>query len=239
MTKLSIILPCYNEGATLHQLIEDYRKVFCNFEGMELIFVNNGSTDDTQNRLISEQAKPNLFRLKVVHVTKNIGYGHGILSGVGHAQGEFIGWSHADCQCSPQDVLLLYQEIQKHSQPQNCFGKGYRTNKRGGAAIFTKLHSLMTNLILGCHLKEINAQPKIFHRDFLKEFRHPPIGYELDIYACYKAIKKKLEFVTVEVYFHERKAGQSKWAYSLFSRIRFIIMNSFYLLKLRLLVDKI
>lgn len=235
---LSIVLPCYNEGPTLHELVEDYRNTFRKVEGVELILVNNGSTDETAQRLEEEKKRENPFALKIVTVEKNIGYGHGILRGLAQASGEFLAWSHSDLQCPSRDVLRLYQKILAQSDPQKCFGKGVRINPRHGV-IFTRIQTALSALILGYQLSEINAQPKCFHRHFFAQFRRPPAGFELDIYAFYKARKKKLSIVTVEVNFLERKAGQSRWAYSFYSRLKFMANNFIYLWKLRLLANRI
>ena len=237
--KLSIILPCYNEGSTLTRCLEKYRRTFADTKGVELVLVNNGSTDNTAEQLRAEQAHSNPFVLKTVTVPKNIGYGHGILMGLENAVGEFLAWSHSDLQCSPEDVLHLYRAVLAKPSPENCFGKGFRINDRGKAAIFTQMQTFLSGMILGHSLKEINAQPKLFHRSFLKQFKHPPMGFELDVYAYYKAMHSQMDIVTVDVIFHKREAGKSKWAYSLFSRIRFMIDNFVYLLRLRLSGNKI
>lgn len=236
--KLSIVLPCYNEGPTLHELMEDYRGTFQSTEGVELILVNNGSTDETAERLEAEKKKNNPFALKIVTVPKNIGYGHGIVSGLAQASGEFLAWSHADLQCQPGDVLRLYHRILEQPGPAQCYGKGVRVNERHGV-IFTRIQTLLSALILGVRLSEINAQPKLFHRNFFREFHRPPDGFELDLYSFYKARRKNLNIVTVEVNFLKRKAGQSRWAYSFYSRLRFMANNFIYLWKLRLLANRI
>lgn len=239
MMKLSIILPSYNEGENLPQLMEEYRLALYGLSNVELILVNNGSTDDTAECLKIEQAKGNPFSLKIVTVPVNQGYGNGIMAGIAVADGEYLAWSHADLQCLPKDVVNLYNAVIGRPNPKACFGKGYRVNKTGRAGILTKLQTMLSRIILGCNLTEINAQPKLFHRDFITEFCAPPLGYELDIYAYYKAVRKNMEIVTVDVYFYKRKAGKSKWTYSFYSRQYFIMHNFVYLLKLRFIGNKI
>jgi glycosyltransferase involved in cell wall biosynthesis len=233
VTKLSIILPCYDEGTSISQLIADYRKCFADINDIELIIVNNGSSDKTAEYLALEEQRSNPFELKIVTIPHNIGFGFGVLSGIMQASGEFLAWSHSDLQCSPEDVLRLFNLVMEHPDPKCCFGKGCRVNARGVAAVFTFLHTLLASIILCCRFREINAQPKLFHRKFIETFKSPPIGYELDIYAYYKAKKQNLAIVTVDVIFLERKTGKSHWAYSISSRIRFVIKSFLYLFKLR------
>ena len=237
--RLSIVLPCYNEGLTLSNLIEGYRSVLKDIQYVEMVLVDNGSTDDTGQQLLFEKEKSNPFKVKIVTVEKNQGYGFGILAGVYAATGEYIAWSHADLQCPPGDVVSLYEKVIQSNNPKRIFGKGFRVNDRGGSIFFTRVQSFLSRIILGFKLEEINAQPKLFHRDFIQTFKRPPNGYELDIYVYYKALLSELEIVTIEVLFLERAAGESKWAYSIFSKIKFILSNFNYLLILRLNKNKI
>ena len=239
MIDLSIILPCYNEGATVSRLVDGYRAAVAGRKRVELVLVDNGSTDNTAEQLQVEREKENPFFVKLVTVPRNRGYGHGIMTGLKSASGEHLAWSHADLQCPPEDVIRLYDAVMSRPDPKRCFGKGYRVNERGGAGLFTGLHTFFSRLILGCLLEEINAQPKLFHRSFLKTFIFPPTGYELDVFAYYKAVLQGFDIVLVEVHFLERKSGQSKWAYSIYSRICFMLRNFVYLMKLRLKRNRI
>jgi len=234
MIDLSIVLPCYNEGETLSQLVDEYRETFKDVDNVELILIDNGSVDSTAEQLKKEVTKENPFVLKIVTVNENQGYGHGIMTGLSEATGTYLAWSHSDLQCSPQDVVNLYRKVLEQPNPENCFGKGYRTNKIGRTAIMTRLQTYLSFLILGHYLTEINAQPKLFHRNFIKDFNSPPLGYELDYYAVYKAVLNNWDMVVINVIFHDRQAGESKWSSSLRSKLIFIINNLIYLLKLRL-----
>lgn len=237
--RLSIVLPCYNEGGSLAELLASYRDALAGRTDVEVILVDNGSSDDTASRIADEMAKASPFAFKAVTVYVNRGYGYGILCGLSAATGDYVAWSHADLQCPPSDVVRLFDALLARARPERCFGKGNRVSDRGKAAILTRLQALLSRIVLGCRLEEINAQPKLFHRGFLRSFRRPPLGYELDIYAYYKAVRAGLEIVPIDVQFLPRKAGQSKWAFSLVSRLRFMARNLFYLLVLRLAGDRL
>jgi glycosyltransferase involved in cell wall biosynthesis len=230
---LSIVLPCYNEAENLPPLLDAYRAVFGGRGAIELVLVDNGSTDDTAAVLRREQERGHPFALQVVPVPVNQGYGHGILAGLAAARGEYLAWSHADRQCSPQDVAALYDAVLKRPRPERCFGKGFRSNRRGSAAFFSRMQSLLARIILGRVLTEINAQPKLFHRSFLAELSRPPAGYELDLYAYYRAVQRGMDVVSVHVEFPPRERGRSKWAASAGSRLRFMARNLWYLVALR------
>lgn len=232
---LSIVLPCYNESQSLEALFEEYASVASQLPGTELVVVDNGSTDSTPTILAELVERSWPFQLTIVNVMPNKGYGNGIMAGVRSARGEFITWTHADSQCPPHDTLRLYQAMLQQDDPVSCFGKGHRTNDRGKASIFTTIQAHCADIILGYKMEEINAQPKMFHRSFVKQLNRAPSGYELDTFAYYHALKNNKKIVPIEVLFLERKHGASKWSYSKISRIRFIFRNFIYLLRLRVI----
>lgn len=231
---LSVVLPCYNEKDNLSSLVDSYLSALGTRNDTEIIFVDNGSTDGTSHKLKEILDLKNDQRLKTALVEINQGYGFGILTGLSVAKGKYLAWSHADQQCSPEDVFSVYDAVLKSKKPENAFGKGHRVNDRGRAAVLTLIQEFLSKLILGIQMTEINAQPKVFHRSLFERFQIPPKGYELDIYAYYKALTLQFDVVTKDVIFHDRKHGQSKWSFSLTSKIKQILRNFNYLVFLRL-----
>lgn len=234
LPKLSVVLPCYNEKENLSALVDSYLSALGERSDAEIIFVDNGSTDGTSNKIKEILEAKNDSRLRTALVEVNQGYGFGILSGLRIAKGTYLAWSHADQQCSPEDVFNVYEAVLKTKKPDQVFGKGHRVNDRGRAAILTLIQEFLSKIILGVQMTEINAQPKVFHRSLFEKFQIPPKGYELDIYAYYKALTLKFDVVAKEVIFHDRKHGQSKWSFSLTSKIKQILRNFNYLVFLRL-----
>jgi|JI10StandDraft_1071094.scaffolds.fasta_scaffold164951_3 glycosyltransferase involved in cell wall biosynthesis len=231
--ELSVVLPCYNENENLRSLIDSYLLALGTRQNVEVIFVDNGSSDNSHKLLIELLAIKNDPRLKMIKVEVNQGYGFGILSGLRACKGQFLSWSHADQQCAPEDVFRIFDLLKKSQNPQKSFGKGLRVNDRGRAALLTQIQEFLSKIILGQIMIEINAQPKVFHRNLFESFRMPPNGYELDVYAYYKAIINKYDIVSENVIFHDRKHGHSKWAYSLPSKLKQIFRNFKYLIFLR------
>src|SRR6185312_6890896 len=100
MPSLSLVIPCYNEAANLPLLLERCGKLSANPD-TEIILVDNGSTDATP--AVLENLLPEFPRCRSVRVQKNQGYGFGILSGLAAAEGDILGWTHADLQTDPMD----------------------------------------------------------------------------------------------------------------------------------------
>jgi glycosyltransferase involved in cell wall biosynthesis len=114
---LSIILPCYNEQDNLEFLFNSLDPVAAAHQDLEIILVNNGSTDNSAAVFEKELAKRDRSIFKVVTVEKNIGYGYGILSGLRAAKGHILSVTHADRQTDPMDVLKALEIYEKHYHP--------------------------------------------------------------------------------------------------------------------------
>ena len=65
-----------------------------------------------------------------VRVKKNVGYGHGLFTGLRNARGEVLAWSHADLQTDPADVFRALKIFQKDSNPPTLLVKGRRHGRR-------------------------------------------------------------------------------------------------------------
>ena len=135
-------------------------------DDVEVILVNNGSTDNSQ--MVLDELLPKYPFSKVVKVEVNQGYGFGITSGLLEAKGEFIGYTHADMQTDPVDPLKALEIIEKQSNHKNCYIKGDRKGRPLFDQFFTTGMSLFETLYLGMKLWDINAQPNIFNRSFFE-----------------------------------------------------------------------
>lgn len=234
--KLSIILPCYNEEQNILHIYKEILDInFNKNEIFEIIFVENGSTDNTEKEIKSvidiNKSKKNNILFKVVKLNKNVGYGGGIKKGLESANGEFIGWAHADLQSPLEDLYKLYK-LMKNDK--NSFGKGIRINNRGYDGVVSRFHEKFASFILGQRMQEINAQPKIFHSAVLKYFKKIPTDWTvIDTYVYYISLKEKINIYEINVIFRNRIYGNSKWKnnYKLF--FMHLLFNFIYLFKLK------
>ena len=119
--KMSIVIPCYNEEENIPIILDKFDNILTN-EDIEIILVNNGSTDNSDEVL--KRLLPKYLFAKTVLVPINKGYGYGIFQGLKEAKGDFLGWMHADMQTTPSDVLKSYKILEENSWNKNIFVKG-------------------------------------------------------------------------------------------------------------------
>lgn len=202
---LSIIIPCYNEELSIKLLMK--KCLITAKKNIEIILVDNGSTDNTFEILKNSNLPKNIIPIRI---EKNIGYGNGILVGLKHAKGHLLSWTHADLQTDPQDVLVGYKKYFDCLINKKCVVKGVRKKRNIIDSFFTFSMGIYCSLFLGKWFYDINAQPKIFHRDFLKEFYDPPLDFSLDLYFLYFFKSKKIAIRSFPVFFLRREFGQAK-----------------------------
>lgn len=215
---LSVVFPCYNEEKNIPLIIENLSDILKKKE-IEIIFVNNGSIDNSAD-VLKKASKDNNFR--IVTVEKNQGYGYGILQGLNASKGGFLGWMHADMQTDPKDLLKALDIIEKNNSSQKLYIKGIRRGRKFFDNVFSVGMGIFESLYLGTSLWEINAQPNIFHRSFYDNWKKPPYDFSLDLYAYYLAKNKQLTIKRFDVIFPDRIYGKSSWNNSFSDRITFI-----------------
>lgn len=226
--KLSIVVPCYNEEENIPLILERFGEVI-EREDIEVILVNNGSTDNSAQVLARLLSKYPFARTVLVEV--NQGYGYGILQGLKVCQGEYIGWTHADMQTDPADIIRALTIIERERGL--VFVKGNRKGRPLFDVFFTMGMSFFESCYLHKKLYDINAQPNIFPKVFYDGWEEPPYDFSLDLYALYMARKKGLKVIRFPVLFPERIHGESKWNTGLKSKWKFIKRTVDFSVKLK------
>ncbi|MDP7323608.1 MAG: glycosyltransferase family 2 protein [Candidatus Woesearchaeota archaeon] len=110
MVSLTVITPMYNEEGVISDTVKELRDtVSKDFEKFELIFVDDGSVDDTYNVVDSFAKKDK--RIKVFRHRSNFGRGAALRTGFRHAAGEVVVTIDADLSYSPSYIPLLIQKM--------------------------------------------------------------------------------------------------------------------------------
>ena len=232
MINLSLVIPCYNEGQNIEKLFNKIEGLLNRSSNIEIIIVDNGSTDNTEiNVLNSKLYKES--KIKVINIEENKGYGHGIMSGVKIASGEFVGWCHADLQTDPEDVYNAFIEFKKDLSSGKAIIKGLRIKRNLLDSFFTMGMSIFASLIFQRIINDINAQPKIFPKNFVKFMQDYPYDFSLDLYLLIIAKINNYKILNFEVEFKNRLYGEAKGGGSILGKLKLTIRTIIYIFKLR------
>jgi glycosyltransferase involved in cell wall biosynthesis len=229
---LSIVIPCYNECQNLQLLVESVVKVVKDRTDIQIILVDNGSIDNSYDLMRSLTAGFNFF--KVIRVEINQGYGFGILQGLAASDGDVLAWTHADLQTDPADVLKAYGLYLEPSSSK-VIVKGCRKNRRLAEAFFTYGMQVIASLALRETLSDVNAQPKLFSREFYNNhlIESAPNDFSLDLFLLYQARKHDFLIKELPVFFENRRYGEAKGGGSLCTRLKLIRRTFSYIFQLR------
>lgn len=225
----SLVIPCFNEARALPELIERCAFV-ARTGGGEVILVNNGSTDDSEEVLKKLLPASNGL-VRSVTVKENRGYGFGILSGLAEARAPIVGWTHADLQTDPVDVLRALPTLEDNDGP--ILIKGRRYGRNFSDRFFTAGMSVFESLLFVKPLTDIYGQPTLFSRELIDEWGEPPEDFALDLFALYSARRLKYRVVRFPVIFAPRKFGSSSWNFNFAAKRKFIKRTVSYSFALR------
>jgi glycosyltransferase involved in cell wall biosynthesis len=232
MINLSIVIPCYNEDKNIIPLFEKIKNLLEKDSNIEIIIVNNGSTDNTKNTILDSYLNIDK-KIKVCEIKKNIGYGHGIMSGVKIASGEYIGWCHADLQTEPMDIYNAFLQNSEKLKNDKVLIKGLRTNRNLFDALFTFGMSIIASIVFQRIISDINAQPKLFSKTFRNFLNDYPYDFSLDLYLLIIAKIKNYKIINHKVVLKKRLHGEAKGGGNIRGKIKLIKRTFIYMFKLR------
>lgn len=222
---LSIIIPVYNEAEnleTLHQeIISAIKDQYPNYE---IIFINDGSMDDSQ-RVLTELHKKDK-QLKIIHFRKNFGQSAAISAGIDHCSGDVIITLDADLQNDPADIPLVVEKLMEGYDMVNGWRKDRKDpllSKKIPSFFGNKLVSFITKVKLhdyGCSLRA-------FRRDVAKNLK---LYGEMHRYVPAIASRMGIKSVEIPVNHRKRLHGKSKYGIGRTFRVILDLISIKYLL---------
>jgi glycosyltransferase involved in cell wall biosynthesis len=225
MKKLSVIIPVYNEAATIRQILEKVNSVAID---KEIIVVDDGSTDGT-GRILGQLNYPGL---KVIHHSTNRGKGAAFLTGISYASGDFVIIQDADLEYEPNDYFKLLDAITANNAD-IVLGARFTGGYRG--LFFHKMGNrfltALLNILFGAKLNDYSTCYKLMRRDLVDKFNLRGQNFNIDAEIVAKSLKKNLRLLEIPVTYHPRTYSEGKkirWkdgVHAIFSIIKYRFSN--------------
>ena len=204
---LSIVIPCYNEEASILPLVK--RVLKSPIENKEIIIVDDCSTDGTR-KLLEEEVKPLVSKL-IFH-ERNQGKGGALRTGLQAAVGDVVIIQDADFEYDPLEYPRVVNPIFE-GKTDVVYGSRFLNSKRDGHRINRMANWLLT--VLSNHftrqkLTDMETCYKAFRRELIQsiDIEENRFGFEPEITA--KISKKGIRILEVPISYHPRTKKQGK-----------------------------
>ena len=230
MKKLSIVIPVYNEAATIRQIVDLVRSVDVGME-KELLLVDDCSRDGT--REVLQEMSRALPEVKMLFHEINRGKGAALRTGFAAATGDIVLIQDADLEYDPREYTrLLAPILDGHADVV------YGSRFLGGGAhrvvfywhyLGNKLLTTLSNMTTNLNLTDMEVCYKVFKREIIQEIplQEDRFGFEVEITA--KIARRKLKIYEVPISYYGRDYAEGKkigWKDG-FSALRCIVRYAF------------
>jgi len=206
---LSIIIPVYNEEKNLPILYSELKQVSEEIKNKkisnyEFIFINDGSTDKTQE--ILENLRKKDKKIKIIQLRKNFGQTPALKAGFDISQGDLIVTMDADLQNDPKDIPRLIEKLNKGYDVVS--GWRYRRKDPLLKKIFSRMMNNLRSILIGDNLHDYGCSLKIYKRECIKDLE---LFGELHRYITAYLYIKGYKIGELIVNHRPRKSGRSKY----------------------------
>ncbi len=209
LKKLSIIIPCYNEAATITAVLARVAQAeTCGLE-KEVIVVNDGSTDGTGRLLEKLQGDG----VKVIHHERNQGKGAAIRTALEQVTGDIVLIQDADLEYNPDEYPALLRPMLNDHVEVVYGSRMLRKGNRQGALPFLvggMLLSLLTNLLYKAGITDEPTGYKVFKTNLLKSIDLKCTGFEFCPEVTAKIRKRGYEIKEVPISYNPRSVSEGK-----------------------------
>lgn len=210
---ISVVIPLYNEAESLPELHAWIQRVMeTNYFTYEIIFINDGSTDNSWE--VIEQLAQKDENVRGIKFRRNYGKSPALYCGFQKAQGDVVITMDADLQDSPDEIPALYRMITEENFD---LVSGYKQKRYDplSKTIPTKLFNATARKISGIHnLHDFNCGLKAYRRDVIKNIE---VYGEMHRYIPYLAKNAGFDRIGEKVVHHQaRKYGSSKFGINRF-----------------------
>lgn len=209
---VSIIIPAYNEEATIEELLRRVEAADFGSWRKEIIVVDDGSRDRTREILAAYQGREGY---RIILQAKNGGKGVAERAGIAAATGDYVALQDADLEYDPREIKVMLEEVERTGAPIVFGSRNLKTHWHRARKFFTisvgvYVSTLWVNLLYGTNLTDAWTCYKLFSREVARRARFIGDGFEADYLFIGDATVKGYPIVEVPISHAPRTVEEGK-----------------------------
>lgn len=210
MKRLSVIICCYNERATVRAVIERTKKVDlgAGWE-REIIVVDNASTDGTRE-ILQQIDDP---EINIFFHERNLGKGASIRTGIANMTGDYMIIQDADSEYEPAEHARFCRFVDEY-EPAAVFGSrilgGQVKYEYAHAYMGVRFLTAMTNFLFGGRLTDVATATKMVRGDLVKALNLTCSGFDLDFELPDKILLSGNKILEIPIQYDPRTYAEGK-----------------------------
>jgi glycosyltransferase involved in cell wall biosynthesis len=206
---LSIVIPAYNEAATIAAVIDAVRAVDVRGLAKEVIVVDDASVDGTR-AVLEPLAAAGVVRLVCQPV--NQGKGAAVRAGLAQATGEVVIIQDADLELSPSEYPSLVAPFMENPATTVVFGSRFLAGYRGtpSAVFANRVLTGITNILFGARLTDMETCYKVCRTDVMKSLGLRSNRFEIEPEITAKLLRRGHAIREVAVNYQPRTRAEGK-----------------------------
>jgi glycosyltransferase involved in cell wall biosynthesis len=195
ISKLSIVIPAYNEGNTIHLILDKIKGVdLINDISKEIILVNDCSTDNTDDAIRKYISNNQSLNIQYYKHDINMGKGAALHTGIKKASGDLLIIQDADLEYDPQEYNILLEPVVK-GHADVVYGSRFAGGNAHRILFFwhtigNKLLTTLSNMMTNLNLSDMETCYKLFNTKLIQSLslKEQRFGFEPEVTAAISKI---------------------------------------------------
>jgi glycosyltransferase involved in cell wall biosynthesis len=220
MNNISVLVPCYNEAKNLINLLPRINEVMSDnklVNTFEIIVINDGSNDDTEN--IVNKIKLVIKNLCLINLKQNMGKAFALDIGIRKSKGNIIASIDSDLQYEPEDFLKMIAKLDEG----NDFVNGRRIIRKDSyfISLFSFVYNFFLRKIFKCNVFDFFSGIKVYKKKIYELINLN----SLPRFIIFFSAKYSFKIIEIDIKHNERIYGKS--AYNFFDRVILALQDMF------------